>query len=155
MNDANKNLGQCHACQGTVSKKAKTCPHCGEKKPFRGRKELSRGLSGFLIISAVLIGISMIAGGPLPSDSANDALAYPENTSREKCQAAIRRSVSNPSTLSMNGVFDYATNVDASGIRRITQSFSAKNAFGLEKTYDAYCTLTPQGDLDIQVEEQG
>ncbi len=156
--EENKNLGQCHACLGTVSKKAKTCPHCGEKKPFRGRKKLSPLVSWSIIIFATLIGIGMISGvsaPPAPPDSSGGSSGYPESESRQMCERAIRASLNNPSTLKIHGISGYATNVDSSGTRRITQSFSAKNGFGLQLTYDAYCIITPDGQLDIKVAEQG
>lgn len=49
----------------------------------------------------------------------------------------------------------YGTDVMGNGTRRITQTFSAKNSFGLEQTFDAYCTISPAGELDIKIVEQG
>jgi hypothetical protein len=53
----NKLLGQCHACGGTVSKKAKVCPHCGQKKPFKHKSGIGTWI---LIIFAGLVTISIL-----------------------------------------------------------------------------------------------
>ncbi len=52
-------------------------------------------------------------------------------------------------------IVGYGTDVMGSGTRRITQTFSAKNGFGLEQAFDAYCTIFPAGELDIKIVEQG
>ncbi len=80
---------------------------------------------------------------------------YDAGASHQMCIEAIRASVNNPSTLKIHGFSGYGTNVDAGGTRRITQTFSAKNAFGLQKTYDAYCEISPQGEFAFHVQEQG
>lgn len=51
----NKKLSKCKTCGKEVSKTAKTCPHCGEKKPASSKSHT--GLSifiGVLIISSIL-----------------------------------------------------------------------------------------------------
>ena len=35
MTTSNGQLSQCYLCNGSVSKKAKTCPHCGQAKPVK------------------------------------------------------------------------------------------------------------------------
>lgn len=52
----NRLLGECHACGGTVSKSAKTCPHCGQKAPYRQKvgkvaKTVLILFAGFMVIS--------------------------------------------------------------------------------------------------------
>ncbi len=154
--EENKNLGQCHACQGTVSKKAKACPHCGQKKPFKQKSKLG----GYILMGfAIWILISVInTASHLPShdsDNTSSASAVSSETAREACENAIRAFVNNPSTLKIHRISGYATNVDSAGTRRITQTFSAKNAFGLEKTFDAYCSMTAKSEFDIKVVEEG
>lgn len=73
----------------------------------------------------------------------------------QKCEAGIMASSNNPSTVDIHRVTGFANNIDAAGTRRITQTFSAKNSFGLEKTFDAYCSLTSNGKFNINIEEQG
>lgn len=80
---------------------------------------------------------------------------YPEDDSKELCIKTIRLMVNNPSTLKIHSFAGYGTNVDSQGVRRITQSFSAKNSFGLETKYDAYCTITQSGETEVSIVEQG
>ena len=77
------------------------------------------------------------------------------DTARETCINTIRASVNNPSTLDIHLITGYAAQTSADGITHMTQTFSAKNAFGLEKTFDAYCTLYPNGKMDFTMSEQG
>jgi hypothetical protein len=77
------------------------------------------------------------------------------NAARDMCINAIRTSVNNPSTLDIHMITGYAAQTSGDGITRMTQTFSAKNAFGLEKTFDAQCTIYPNGKMDFNVIEQG
>ncbi|MEM6812511.1 MAG: hypothetical protein AAF549_08620, partial [Pseudomonadota bacterium] len=56
----------------------------------------------------------------------------------ELCHNAIRQSVNNPSTVKMNLLTGMARKT-TNNIELITQEFSAKNSFGLEKKMVAYC----------------
>ena len=156
-NPQSAKVGTCHACGGTVSKSAKTCPQCGEKKPYRG-KDRKAGLGTWLfLIFGFFIMMGQIANlSGSGSSSSGTANAYgSESDARQKCEKAIRISVNNPSTVDIQSVVGYGTDVAADGTRRITQSFSAKNSFGLKQSYDAYCTIKPNGELDIKIAEQG
>lgn len=63
----NKNIGACAACGGLVSKKAKTCPHCGQKKPFKhGPTRVPKPIAWGIIILTVMIGLSALSN-PSPS----------------------------------------------------------------------------------------
>ncbi len=151
----NQKLGQCHACGGTISKTAKSCPHCGQKKPFQGRKELSPLVTWSVITIGTLIGLSTLADG-LSKGAGSRAPSYSESSSRMLCEDAIKSFVNNPSTLKINSLSGYASDVTGGGVRRITQTFSAKNSFGLQKTFDAYCLISPNGQLqDFKAIEQG
>ena len=52
-NTSNNQLSECRACSGTVSKTAKACPHCGQKKPYKAPLAIKRiilySFAGFLI----------------------------------------------------------------------------------------------------------
>jgi hypothetical protein len=48
----------------------------------------------------------------------------------------------------------YATYVYGNGNRFIWQDFSAKNNYGLELTYRALCTVSPDGKSDITISEK-
>lgn len=151
---SNKNIGSCNACGGVVSKKAKACPHCGQKKPFKKvveptspKKMLIYIGIGFLIASPALFG-----GNPTPSRSPSKQGG---EEGRSLCETAIHASVNNPSTVDIKSFSGYGSDVSADGTRRITQSFSAKNSFGLEQHYTAYCKFTADGKFDIKIQEDG
>lgn len=78
-----------------------------------------------------------------------------EADARARCEKAIRASVNNPSTVDIQSVLGYGSNVSGDGTRRITQSFSAKNSFSAKQTFDAYCTIRADGSFNIMIEEQG
>lgn len=80
MNQENKNLGACTACGGTVSKKAKTCPHCGQKKPFkRGPTQVPKPIAWAIIIFTLISGVGMISG-PQPPSSSGSASSAPASS---------------------------------------------------------------------------
>lgn len=149
-------LGACRACAHVVSKKAKICPQCGEKNPFHGRAKLSSIVSWSAIIFLIILGISSFneSARTVGTINSNTANTYPEIEAKDMCIGAIKVFVNNPSTLSIHYVTGYATNIATDGTRRITQTFSAKNAFGLKKTFDAYCKITRDGKFDISIQEQ-
>lgn len=61
MTQMNKNLGDCQTCGGTVSKKAKTCPHCGQKKPFKqGPMEVPKPIAWGIIGLTLLMALPMV-----------------------------------------------------------------------------------------------
>lgn len=51
-------------------------------------------------------------------------------------------------------VLDYATNVFGNGNVGVTQGFTAKNGFGIELDYRAYCLVMPDGTVEIQSLEE-
>lgn len=155
MPKENNKLSECHACHHSVSKKAKTCPNCGHRNPAKRPGEVPKPLAWVLIGFTVLTGISMITDPASTNSTYSSVQGFPENQSRQMCIDAITASTNHPSTLKIHRVSGYGTNVSGNGTRRITQTFSAKNAFGLQKTFDAYCEISPEGKLTINVVEQG
>jgi hypothetical protein len=152
----NKKLSPCKTCNQEISLSAKTCPKCGEKNPCKRPKEVPKALAWFIIGFAVLGGIGAITSDTSTLGSGlSSAAGYPADASRALCEKAIMVSANNPSTVDIQSFVGYATDVLGNGNRRITQTFSAKNGFGLKTTYDAYCTITPSGELDIKIVEQG
>lgn len=151
--EKNHQLVACYVCGGNVSKRAVTCPHCGQSKPVKIEKT---SLKTRLIVYSLLTIFLMVGilsnqnnGGP------SRAPASPVlNPARETCLDAIRGSVKNPSTLDIHTVTGYGTDTLGDGTIRITQTFSAKNTFGLQQTYDAYCTMSPNGKFNIKITEQ-
>lgn len=154
----NTKTAQCHACEGVVSKVAKTCPHCGQKKPYKVPTNwkkiwiyagLGFGIWCMVSVMAVLQSNPDYQGSPAPSGGTNLEAAI------RKCEAGIRGTVNNPSTVDIHRFTGFGNDIAADGTRRITQTFSAKNGFGLEQTFDAYCSLNPDGKFDIRIGEQG
>ncbi len=156
--EKNEKIGSCHACDGTVSKAAKTCPHCGEKKPYREKGKAGIGTWAVIIFMTFIIlgqmGNLFDGSGGTPSVSSSQTSTDLE-TAMRKCEAGIRASVNNPSTVDIHRFTGFGNDIAADGTRRITQTFSAKNGFGLEQTFDAYCSLKPDGKFDIRIVEQG
>ena len=146
-------LVTCHVCSGQVSKKAKTCPHCGQKNPAKKPGEISKPLAWTIILFTIFTGIGMI-GNNDPSVKVYDAGAYPEHESHELCIDGIKSSVNNPSTLDISYVLGYATDLANGTTRRIVQEFSAQNGFGLRKKFTAYCMISKDGKLEIDIREQ-
>lgn len=79
---------------------------------------------------------------------------YSTTEAQSMCIDAIKGIVRNPSTLDIKRISGYASKTLDNGTILITQSFSAKNGFGAEKSHDAYCTLTKEGEFDIKINEQ-
>lgn len=153
---ANPLVGQCGACKGTVSKSAKVCPHCGQKKPFSTGRKKSRifkwgvlALMAWGMFSFFKGQVEKIENPTVPSQLAVS------DTVRQKCLEAIRREVNNPSTLDIHHVIGYAADRLESGTQRVVQTFSAQNAFGLRQTFDAQCLLKANGEFVFRIVEQG
>ena len=73
-----KKLVQCKDCGKEVSKSAKTCPHCGAKKPYEGIGFFE--VVGFLILLVVLVAIfsgdSEGREAAMKADPCSQALEY-------------------------------------------------------------------------------
>lgn len=160
MSDTTQNskLGTCHACQGSVSKKAKVCPHCGEKRPYRPPTNWKK----IMTYSGIFFGLYMFgqligtySGKPEYRGSPSPQSEATLNSAIRKCEAGIMATVNNPSTVDIHRFTGFGSDVSPDGTRRITQTFSAKNGFGLEQTYDAYCAIKADGEFDIKIMEQG
>ena len=72
------------------------------------------------------------------SNDNNSSLSDIEYQTIIACQDAIRRNVNHPSTLKMNTILGSAAEAK-NGKILVTQEFSAKNAFNLEKKMVGYC----------------
>lgn len=78
---------------------------------------------------------------------------YDEAASRKMCNEAIMRKANFPSTVVINSHGRMTINRQY-GNRGIFQSFTAKNTYGLELTYNSRCLITPDGKLEIEVTEK-
>ena len=110
LNIENRHLGQCCACSGTVSKKAKTCPHCGQKKPARGPivvpKPIAWGIIGVTLITVV----PMLFTGPPSSSSSTSASSNYSNPSKQQnwiltSQDGVRSKLKDPGSAKFKDSF--------------------------------------------------
>ena len=79
--------------------------------------------------------------------------AFPEWESREICERKIKRSAQYPSTVDIHHFLGYASTVHDNGRRTIVQEFTAKNGFGLELKFEAWCLIMPNGSVEISIAE--
>lgn len=126
-----------------------------EDRPNYPILEFLFSTNGLILSFTVLLmlGFAILGGkGIRPPPGSEE---YDSTESIELCDNAIRASVNNPSTLAIHRFTGYDTKVDAHNKRHNTQVFSVKNAFGLEQTFVAFCTISPKGELlDFKVVEQ-
>jgi len=73
-----------------------------------------------------------------------------EDAAWAACRSAILDRVSHPSTVDFSG-YDYRNNKD--GDTSVTVPFSAKNSFGLELRFEAWCRFTGAKLTDISISE--
>lgn len=78
----------------------------------------------------------------------------PESAARELCQNAIKNRAQHPSTVDIHSFAGYSTTTKADGTRLTKQIYSEMNDYGLQLTYNAYCTLTADGKFSFWVEER-
>jgi hypothetical protein len=77
-----------------------------------------------------------------------------ESISRRLCEDGIRGWAKHPSTVDIHSIMGYGSKVISTGERLIVQSFTARNSFGLELTYQAQCVVQPDGTLQINIAEK-
>ncbi len=149
----NVSISACKTCGDTVSKTASTCPHCGQRSPYK--KPSSNIVARSLIIYAVVSAILVFGFKTTPvsttsinsSTSASSSNSY-ELSARNDCEDMIKLSANNPSTLKIHSILGYASKKLPDQSWAITQEFSAKNSFGLEKKMVAYCKASSKGELE-------
>lgn len=152
----NKLLVPCRTCGAEVSRKASTCPKCGEKKPY-ARKNWRRLVINLVILITTIYTFSSLISWLEEGKIDNPTPVAQDNTQtrlRHRCQDAIIKSANHPSTVDMHGVFDQAYIPDESGDKLFIQGFSAKNSFGVELTYKARCVLKADGRFLIDISEE-
>ena len=77
-----------------------------------------------------------------------------EEAAEKSCESMIASSANYPSTVS---IFPFQKSYDTfaqTGAATYKQGFSAKNAFGLELKYVAFCNFQSDGSGEIQIKEQ-
>lgn len=147
MNE-NKNMGPCRTCGEQIALTAKVCPKCGQKKPIKGRLR-----KRYIIIGALLLAVYLLPSPPpRPVSAEQKAADEIKDNLANLCRNSIRASVTNISTLDLDYSGKYTAYTD--GSKQYVWGFSAKNGFGLELSYNAYCTLLKSGKFDFRTEQR-
>ena len=111
---------------------------------------------GLLLLLFVVIGIAAVVNKPNEAEEKQKEVKELSNKKLDKlrssCEAYIKRSVINKSTLDMS-VFSAKRWQGNDGKFYATQEFSAKNKFGLEQKFRAVCIEDKDGKADYKVEE--
>ena len=79
---SNQNIAECKPCHKTVSKKAKLCPHCGERKPY---KKLKKKTHPAIYVSFALVGVFVVIVNNLSN-------SYEANIQTQNQQTATNQS---------------------------------------------------------------
>lgn len=105
-----------------------------------------------LVVVLVAARLSLKTDDELKADEAKALSDKKLDELRSACEAYVRMSVINKSTLDMS-VFDSKLWLGSDGKFYATQGFSAKNKFGLEQKFRAVCIEEKDGKTDYRIEE--
>lgn len=109
-----------------------------------------------LILLIVVVGIAAVVNKPTEAEKkqkeAKELSDKKLDELRGACEAYVRMSVINKSTLDMS-VFGAKRWQSNDGKFYATQEFSAKNKFGLEQKFRAICIEDKNGKTDYRLEE--
>lgn len=105
-----------------------------------------------LIVVIAAARLSLKTDDELKADEAKELSTKKLDELRNACEAYVRMSVINKSTLDMS-VFGAKRWLDNDGKFYATQEFSAKNKFGLEQKFRAVCIEDKDGKTDYRIEE--
>lgn len=105
-----------------------------------------------LVVVLVAARLSLKTDDELKADEAKALSDKKLDELRSACEAYVRMSVINKSTLDMS-VFDSKRWLGSDGKFYATQEFSAKNKFGLEQKFRAVCIEEKDGKTDYRIEE--
>lgn len=111
---------------------------------------------GMLVLLIVVVGIAAVVNKPTEAEKkqkeAKELSDKKLDELRNACEAYVKMSVINKSTLDMS-VFDAKRWLGSDGAYYATQEFSAKNKFGLEQKFRAVCVEEKDGKTDYRIEE--
>lgn len=111
---------------------------------------------GMLILLIVVVGIAAVVNKPTEAEKkqkeAKELSDKKLDDLRGACEAYVRMSVINKSTLDMS-VFGSNRWLGDDGKFYATQEFSAKNKFGLEQKFRAECIEDKDGKTDYRLVE--
>lgn len=145
--DKEQQIVQCRVCGKEVSKTAKSCPHCGQKRPYKAPTQWG----WILATSLIVIMAFSVAGSFAPTEAPtqdNQVLS-----ARHICKEGIKDKAINPSTVRMRAI-DASAGYATDGAIIVTQPFTAKNAYGLEISFNAYCEIKTNGEFIFDVKEK-
>ncbi|HBW39768.1 MAG TPA: hypothetical protein DEF84_02865 [Leclercia adecarboxylata] len=111
---------------------------------------------GMLILLIIVVGIAAVLNKPSEAEKkqkeAKELSDAKLDQLRESCDAYVKKSVLNKSTLNMSA-FGAKRLLGNDGKFYATQEFSAKNKFGLEQKFRAVCVEDKDGKTDYRLEE--
>lgn len=111
---------------------------------------------GMLILLFFVVGIAAVLNKPFEAEKkqkeAKELSDAKLDQLRGACEAYVKKSVINKSTLDMS-IFGAKRWQGVDGRFYATQEFSAKNKFGLEQKFRAVCIVDKDGKNDYRLEE--
>lgn len=111
---------------------------------------------GMVVLLIVVVGIAAVVNKPNEAEKKQKEVKELSDKKldelRNACEAYIKMSVINKSTLDMS-VFGAKRWQGSDGKFYATQEFSAKNKFGLEQKFRAVCIQEKDGKTDYRIEE--
>ncbi|AGH97681.1 hypothetical protein A11S_858 [Micavibrio aeruginosavorus EPB] len=146
---------ECRACGGVVSKKASTCPHCGQKRPYKAKTSVGTWvvivIAGFLTLSIINDSASSGNGSssaPVKSSSHSDY----SNPSKQQdwiwaSQDGIKNRLKDPGSAKFKDSFF----VLWKGTPVVCGYVNSKNAMG---GYGGFQRFIASGDVIAYLEEQ-
>lgn len=168
-------LTTCNSCGKEVSPKAKSCPHCGQPKPYKKKPSAKRVAIGLGIVIVAVILISNLGGesdkpastGPdakptaKQAVSAEDKLKHNLETACYIARSFVRKQLKAPSSAEFPHCDDIKTWAvpDQEGVYRSQAYVDSKNAFGVMVRTQYICTVKDIGNekwkiLDFKFAEQ-
>ncbi|SIQ95792.1 hypothetical protein SAMN05421829_108143 [Aromatoleum tolulyticum] len=130
------NLTSCRACKGVVSWGAKSCPHCGQRKPA-GPKPVSRRTQVIVLLGLVAV-IVALANAPRDGNATDDFSAT------AACQSVIKRGLKAPSSASFASGKDLVRR-RPDGSVNVIGYVDAQNGFGATLRNEYECELVQNG----------
>lgn len=111
---------------------------------------------GMIVLLIVVVGIAAVVNKPTEAEKrqkeAKELSDKKLDELRNACEAYVKMSVINKSTLDMS-VFGAKRWQGSDGKFYAMQEFSAKNKFGLEQKFRAVCIEEKDGKTDYRIEE--
>lgn len=91
---------------------------------------------------------------PRTSDGIQSRGSDDIDRAKQLCRSTIEARSKHPSTVDIWILSGTSSKTQADGTALVKQTYSEKNDYGLELTYDAYCTLKPNGEFSMWAKER-